>query len=120
MYDTTTGWALYSSGFIHPENSQVLRTTTRIEIWNDVTPSIIDNNSVARSEFFIDQNLAIAVTTRTHLPESQETDVITWRTDDGGASWEPGEQFTTSVPEFIPDQLFSLMHSMDICWDKAI
>jgi photosystem II stability/assembly factor-like uncharacterized protein len=107
MFDVNSGWAVYSAPFIHPENSKILRTTDGIQTWIDVTPPISENGSNIRAAFFVDANTAVAVSSRSSLPESPTVEVVPWRTTDGGQTWQTGETLPIEqASEFYPGQLY--------------
>jgi photosystem II stability/assembly factor-like uncharacterized protein len=107
MFDTTTGWAVYSTPFILPENSKILRTTDGIQNWTNFTPPISENGSNIRAAFFADANTAVVISSRSSLPGSPTVEVIPWRTTDGGQTWQAGETLQIDqASEFYPSQLF--------------
>jgi len=107
MFDSNTGWAVYSAPFIRPENSKILRTTVGIQNWIDVTPPISKNSSNIRAAFFVDANTAVVVSSRSSLPEAPTVEVIPWRTTDGGQTWQIGETLRIEqASELYPSQIF--------------
>ena len=107
MFDENIGWVMYSAPFTHPENIKILRTTDGIQNWVDVTPPISENGSNIRAAFFVDTNTAVAVSSRSPLPQSTTVEVISWRTTDGGQYWQTGETLPIEqASEFYPAQLF--------------
>lgn len=107
MFDTNTGWAVYSTPFILPENNKILRTTDGIRNWIDVTPPISENSTNIRAAFFVDANTAVVVSSRSSLPKSAAVEVIPWRTTNGGQTWQTGATLQIDqASEFYPSQLF--------------
>ena len=109
MFDAQNGWAVYSTSFVRPENSKILHTTAGIQTWNDVTPPISENSSTVRTVFFIDANTAVVISSRSSLPDSPAVDIFSWRTTNGGETWQSGEPFhIDQASEFYPAQLIFL------------
>lgn len=111
MFDTTTGWAIYSDLSIRPwweqEKSKILRTMNGVQTWIDVTPSISEDYSNIQAAFFANTKTAIVVSARSSLPESPTAELVPWRTTAGGQSWQTGETLRIEqAPEFYPGQLF--------------
>ncbi len=111
MFDTTTGWAIYSDPSIRPwwdqEKGNILRTTKGIQTWIDVTPPISENKSNIREAFFVDVNTAAVVSSRSSPPESPIVEIVPWRTTDGGQTWQTGETLRIEqASELAPTQLF--------------
>lgn len=107
MFDTTTGWAIYSTPSIRPEKSKILRTTQGIQTWKDVTPQISENSSNIKAAYFVDANTAVVVSSHSSPPTSPSIEVIPFRTTDGGKTWQTGETLQIEqVTEFYPKQLF--------------
>ena len=106
MFDANTGWATYSPRLAPRYDSQILRTTSGIQAWSNVTPPVSENDSKVQAAYFIDADTAVVVSTRSHLPESAGTDAFVWRTVDGGQTWQLGEAFDiTGITDFYPTQL---------------
>lgn len=111
MFDTITGWAIYSDPSIRPwweqEKSRILRTTQGIQTWIDVTLPITKNSSNIRVAFFVDPNTAVVASSRSSPPESPIVDIVPWRTTDGGLTWKTGETLRIEqTSELSPSQLF--------------
>jgi hypothetical protein len=109
MFTTNNGWAVYSTPFIRPENSKILQTTNGVQIWKEIIPPILENNSIVRAAFFVDTNTAIMIATHSSMPISPLEEVIPWRTTNGGQTWIVGETLQIDqASQFFPDQLFFL------------
>jgi hypothetical protein len=111
MFDTTTGWAIYSDPSIRPwweqEKSKILRTTQGIQTWIDVTLPITENSPNIRSAFFMDAKTAVIASSRSSPPQSPVVDIVPWRTTDGGQTWQAGETLRIEqTSELSPSQLF--------------
>ena len=107
MFDANTGWATYSPHLAPGYDSQILRTTSGIQTWNDVTPPVSENDSQVRAAYFIDADTAVVVSTHSNLPLSPAPDAFVWRTVDGGQTWQLGEtsDTITGILDFTPFQL---------------
>ncbi len=106
MFNANMGWAIYSSPFVRPQISQVLRTANGIRAWANVTPPIDKNNSIIRTAYFFDENSAIVVSTDSHLPQSTVVNIFFWRTSNGGQTWEAGDALQIDqAADFFPSQL---------------
>ena len=107
MSDIDTGWALFSSPFIGPEKSKILRTTHGVRTWVDVTPPISDSSSHIRAAYFLDANIAVAVSSHSFMPTLPNVEIAPWRTTDGGQTWQAGEKIQIEyAPDIYPAQLF--------------
>jgi len=107
MFDTNTGWAVYSNPFFRPEDSKILRTADGIQTWMDVTPPISESSSKIRAVFFRDVNTAIVISSHSFLPVSPTVEIIPWRTTDGGQTWQAGKILKIDY-DFYPSQLIFL------------
>jgi len=105
MFDLNVGWAVISTPFEYPETSRILRTTSGLQAWQDVTPPLAADGSTIRAVEFMDANSAVVVSTRSHLPERAAVDVYTRQTRDGGISWEIGETMSFEFQDFYPEEL---------------
>jgi photosystem II stability/assembly factor-like uncharacterized protein len=107
MFDANTGWAIYSPWLAPWYDSQILRTTSGIQTWSDVTPPVSENDSKVKAAYFIDADTAVVVSTHSNMPLSPAPDTFIWRTEDGGQTWQLGETSDafTGILDFIPLQL---------------
>jgi photosystem II stability/assembly factor-like uncharacterized protein len=109
MFDANIGWAMYSAPFNQPENRKVLRTTDGMQTWIDFTSPISETNTTVRSAFFINEDEAVIVSSRSLLPGSPEVEAIPWRTTNGGQTWQAGEALPKdNASLFYPAQLIFL------------
>jgi photosystem II stability/assembly factor-like uncharacterized protein len=107
VFDANSGWALCSDPVNPSKNVKVLRTSIGMETWHDVTPPVLRDDQNIQAAFFADASTAIAVSSRTSLSEPQAVEIITWRTIDGGQTWQHGELVLIErSPDFSPRQLF--------------
>jgi photosystem II stability/assembly factor-like uncharacterized protein len=89
MLDMETGWAI---GWVELGEDHILLTEDGGYSWTDrtppesATPSIGDRKGA--SAFFLDENLAWV----RYLDST-----VIWRTNDGGLSWEPGEELDVDI-----------------------
>ncbi len=107
MMDSKIGWAVYARPFLRPEGSRIIRTMDGGLTWQDVTPPATTGISDVRAFFFIDPAKAVIVTQRKPDSQSAATEIVAWKTADGGISWLAGEPayFDSSSPQFYPDEL---------------
>lgn len=106
MFDSNTGWALYSSPYIRSDNSKILRTTQGLHAWLDVTPSIKDSILAVRAAYFFDENTAVIVSSRSFFPVSPNVELSTWFTENGGETWHAGEILQIDfASDFYPSEL---------------
>ncbi len=95
MFNASAGWAVT----YNPSNaSRILRTTTGVTHWQDVTPAISKQNAIIGGTDFFD-----ALTAWVAVAINQ--DVFVYRTVDGGKSWQKTKLPDQSV---APGQLFFL------------
>ncbi len=107
MFDVNSGWALYSDPVNRLMNFKILRTLMGIGTWLDVTSTVSGTDQNIQAAFFVDVNTALAVSSRTSLSEPQTFEVTSWRTIDGGRTWQDGELLLIEQsPDFSPRQLF--------------
>ncbi len=107
MMDSEIGWAVYAQPFTRPDGSQIIRTMDGGLTWQDVTPPATTGISDVRAVFFMDPAKAVIVTQPVPVSQSATTEIVAWKTEDGGQFWVAGEpvSFNLSSPLFYPDEL---------------
>lgn len=93
MIDEQTGWAV-------DDGDRVLRTTGSMAGWKETTLPVR-----VSSAFFLDASTAF-ITQKAENQTAQETELVTWRTADGGATWTPARTpLAFPAGEGVPIQL---------------
>ncbi len=92
MFDANTGWAVQR----HPNGplseNKILHTTNGLGSWANVTPPGPTGYYVDLTASFVNANSAIVVYNWQALPTSDTNEITTWRTHDGGHTWQAGEK----------------------------
>jgi photosystem II stability/assembly factor-like uncharacterized protein len=106
MFDANTGWAVqrYPNGPL--SENKILHTTNSLGSWVNVTPPGPEGFYVDLTASFFDANNAMVLYNWQALPTSNTSEITTWRTHDGGHTWQAGEKMP-SHPYTI--ERFSLM-----------
>jgi hypothetical protein len=92
MVDANTGWAVQR----HPNGplseNKILHTTNGLGSWSNVSPTGPAGLYVDLTASFFDANNAMVLYNWQALPSSNTSEITTWRTHDGGQSWQVGEK----------------------------
>jgi hypothetical protein len=88
MFDAKTGWAVQTDSTL--SENKILHTTNGLGNWNNVTPPGPEGYYIDLTAAFFDANNAMVVYNWQALPTSDTNEITTWRTHDGGHTWQKG------------------------------
>jgi photosystem II stability/assembly factor-like uncharacterized protein len=97
MFDAKTGWAVQTVPYVASMDNRILRTVNGLRTWINVSPPVHEGSYIFLTASFIDANTAVVVYNRQLLPTSDAVEVTTWRTNDGGQTWQVGETIPTHL-----------------------
>jgi photosystem II stability/assembly factor-like uncharacterized protein len=100
MFDASTGWAVQKFRDGPLSENKILHTTSSLGSWDNVTPPGSEGYYIDLTASFFDANNAVVVYNWKALPTSDTNEITTWRTHDGGQSWQVGEKMP-SHPSII-------------------
>lgn len=96
MLDANTGWAVQMILSNSPMVYKILRTEDGWRTWANVSPPWPEGHVNNLTASFVDANTAVVVYDWQSLPTSK-IEVTTWRTRDGGHTWQAGQNVQSPI-----------------------